>query len=144
MSPPLRGEGALARALPSGEAAPPGMEAGGAQGLGQLGEGGERRAGAILAKGGIAAPRLGRAPGGAEALWALGRWVGPGLEHEVGPGGLELGEDPAGVQDDQAAVEAFAELDAAAGLRAAAGAGGELQPARAEPHGIVARHGPGI
>jgi hypothetical protein len=47
----------LARAFPSGEAAPPRVWAGGAaDGLGQLGERRECRRGAISAKGEIAAP----------------------------------------------------------------------------------------
>ena len=60
-----------------------------------------------------------------------------GLEAEVG--GRRLGgEDGAGVQDDEAAIEQFPELDATAGVGALVGAGRELEPAGPEVDRVVA------
>ena len=71
--------------------------------------------------------------GGVAALVAGG---GAGLEDKVGGRGLR-GEDGALVQNDEAAIEEFAELDAAAGVGAVVGAGRDLDPAGPEADGVV-------
>jgi hypothetical protein len=53
-------------------------------------------------------------------------------------------EEDALVEDQEAAVEQFAEVDAAAGAGAGARAGRDLHPTVHEPHGIVAGHAAGV
>src|SRR6266436_6494277 len=64
-----------------------------------------------------------------------GRDLGAGgaavLEHEGGGRGLRSEDDPF-VEDHEAAIEEFAEFDAAAGVGAVLGTGRELQPAGVE------------
>jgi len=67
----------------------------------------------------------------------LGAGGAAGLEHEGGGRGLGREDDPL-VEDHEAAIEEFAELDAAAGVGAMMGAGGELNPAGPEADGVVA------
>ena len=63
-----------------------------------------------------------------------------GDEDEIARGGRGRGEAAALIVDQQAAVEAFADLDAAAGIGAAVGAAGNLGPPRTEADGVVAGH----
>ena len=61
-----------------------------------------------------------------------------GDEDEIARGGRGRGEAAPLIVDQQAAVEALADLDAAAGVGAAVGAAGDLDPPRAEADGVVA------
>src|SRR5439155_15403495 len=65
-------------------------------------------------------------------------------EDEVGAGGRLGGEQGALVGDEEPAVEELAEVDATAGVRTPARAGRNLDPARAEGHGVVAGDGPPV
>src|SRR6266436_2501459 len=67
----------------------------------------------------------------------LGAGGAAGLEHEGGGRGLRSEDDPF-VEDYEAAIEEFAEFDAAAGVGAVLGTGRELQPAGPEADGVVA------
>ena len=67
----------------------------------------------------------------------VGTWGAVGREAEVGGRRLR-GEHGALVQDDEAAIEQFPELDATAGVGALVGAGRELNPARPEVDRVVA------
>ena len=120
-------------ALAAREGPPPGVWARrAAQVAGQGGEGGDRRRSGVLAKGEIAAPLRGRAPRGAEALRPARD------EDEIGRRGRIRDQAPPVIVDQQAAIEAFAQLNAAAGVRAAVGAAGDLDQAGAEADGVVA------
>jgi len=88
----------------------------------------------MLAKGEIAAPLLGRAPGGAEALRPAGD------EGEIGRRRGGGREPPSLIGDEEAAVEALPQLDAAAGVGAAVRPARDLGEARPEPDGVVAGH----
>jgi hypothetical protein len=134
MSSPGRRELALALALAAGEGVPPGVLARGAPQIPcQRVERRERRRWPVLAKGEIAAPLVRRDPGGAEALRA------PGDQDEIGRGRRIRGEAASVVVDEQATVEAFAQVHATAGVRAAVRAARDLDEARPEPDGVVAR-----
>jgi hypothetical protein len=61
-----------------------------------------------------------------------------GREDESGRGGRLRGEERVLIEDDEAAIEELAKLDATAGVGVAAGAGRDLEPAGAQPHGVVA------
>src|SRR6516165_12833751 len=88
----------------------------------------------------MAAPLLGRGPGGTEAT-AAGR--GPGQEDEFRAGGGLHGQaDAARRVDEQAAVEAFAHRDPAAGVGAAMAAPGDLDEPGSEPDRVVPRDYP--
>lgn len=80
----------------------------------------------------MAPPWLDRDSGGAEATSALLAGGAPGDEDEVGLQRGPRGEPRPLVEDEQAAIEQFAEFDAAAGVGAAAGPRGDLEPARPE------------
>jgi hypothetical protein len=67
-----------------------------------------------------------------------------GDEDEITGGGRCRGEAAALIVDQQAAVEAFADLDPAAGIGAAVRAVGNLGPPGAEADRVVAGHGAGI
>jgi hypothetical protein len=83
----------------------------------------------------IAAPLLGRALRGAEALRA--RRPSRDEAELAGRGGA-AGEAAALIEGEQAPVEALAHLHAGAGVGAAARPGRDLQPAVAKADGIVA------
>src|SRR4029453_409999 len=61
-----------------------------------------------------------------------------GREDESGRGGRLGGEEGVLIEDDEAAIEELAQFHATAGVGVAAGAGRDLQPAGAQPHGVVA------
>jgi hypothetical protein len=63
------------------------------------------------------------------------------IQDELGAGRGLGGEDAAVVQSDQAAVETLTQLDAAASIGPAAGAGRQLQPAGTEAEGVVVGDG---
>jgi hypothetical protein len=67
----------------------------------------------------------------------LGARGAAGREDEV-EGGRLRGEDGALMQDDEAAIEELAQLDAAAGVGAVVRAGRQLDPAGPEADGVVA------
>src|SRR5215813_2982418 len=64
--------------------------------------------------------------------------ITPGREREGGRGRGLRGEQRTLIEDEQAAVEQLAQFHAPAGVRAPARSGRQLQPARAEPHGVIA------
>jgi hypothetical protein len=64
----------------------------------------------------------------------------PGDQGEIPRGRRRRGEARALIVDEQAPVEAFAELDPAARVRAAVGAARDLDQPGLESHGIVAVH----
>ena len=70
---------------------------------------------------------------------ALGARGAAGLEDEVAGRRLR-GEDHALIQDDEAAIEELAQLDATAGVGAMVRTGGQLDPAGPEVDGVVAGH----
>ena len=70
---------------------------------------------------------------------ALGARGAAGLEDEV-TGRRLRGEDHALMQDDEAAIEELAQLDATAGVGAMVRTGGQLDPAGPEVDGVVAGH----
>jgi hypothetical protein len=82
------------------------------------------------------------APGALGILHPLAIAVGiaPRREYEGGRGRRLHGEEGVLVEDDEAAIEELAQFDATAGVGVAAGSGRDLQPAGAQPHGVVARH----
>jgi len=61
-----------------------------------------------------------------------------GREDESGRGGRLRGEERVLIEDDEAAIEELAQFDATAGVGVAAGSGRDLEPAGAQPHGVVA------
>lgn len=65
-------------------------------------------------------------------------------EDELARGGRIRGQPAALIVDEQAAVEAFPEVDAAAGVGAAVRAARELDQAAAESHGVVAGDAAGV
>ena len=67
-----------------------------------------------------------------------------GDEDEIGRGGGRGGEAVALIVDEQAAIEALAHLDAAAGIGAAVGAARNLDQAGAEADGVVAGDAPRV
>ena len=67
-----------------------------------------------------------------------------GDQDELGRGRRIRGEAASLVVDEQAAVEAFAQLHPAAGVRAAVRATRDLDEARPEPDGVVARDATGV
>ena len=75
---------------------------------------------------------------GPRAPRAIAVRVTAGREHEGRRGRGLRGEQRALIEDEQAAVEQFAQFHAPAGVRAPARPGRQLQPARAEPHGVIA------
>src|SRR4029453_15245694 len=139
MSALLEGALAVTLALTAGEGVPPGMAGRrAAQVLGQLGERGEGGHSSISGKGGMGAPLVRRAPGGAEALRSAGD------QDEIGRGGRIGGEARLLVVDEETTVEAFADLDAVARVGAAVRAARDLHHAGAEPDGVVAGHAAGV
>ena len=70
---------------------------------------------------------------------ALGARGAAGLEDEV-TGRRLRGEDHALMQDDEAAIEELAQLDATAGVGAMVRTWGQLDPAGPEMDGVVAGH----
>src|SRR5260370_1103880 len=86
--------------------------------------------------------RRGRRGGGGSVPTRGGAAVGAGgvagLQHEV-RARRRLGREDGGVvQDNEAAIEEFAQLDPTAGIGAVVGPRGDLDPARPEVNGIVA------
>jgi hypothetical protein len=139
MSAPLESELTVAFALAAGERLSPGVRPCGPAEV--LGQGGQRRASrrrGIWAKGEIAAPCLGRAPGGASAVRPAGD------QPEILRGRGRRGKAVSLIVDEQAAVEAFAHPDAAAGVGAAMRARGNLDQTGAEAHGVVPGHDPRV
>jgi hypothetical protein len=61
-----------------------------------------------------------------------------GQEGEGGLGSALLGEQATVMEDQQTAIEQFAQFDAAAGVGAAVRAGGDLDPAAGDGGGVVA------
>src|SRR4029453_6128190 len=54
------------------------------------------------------------------------------------------GEEGVLIEDDETAIEELAQFDATAGVGVAAGAGRDLEPAGAQPHGVVPRDDPRV
>src|SRR5437879_6651391 len=75
---------------------------------------------------------------GARGPAALGTRGAARPQDEGGAGRGQPGEALLPVEDEQPAIEEFADLGAAAGVGAAAGAPGNLHPTRAEADGVVA------
>ena len=97
---------------------------------------GMSRRGAISRHTHIAPPSLERDPGGTAAPATRVAGGAPGGEDEVGlRRGLRHEPRPV-VEDEKAAIEAFAELDATAGIGAPAGPARDLDPASAEADGV--------
>src|SRR5881628_864622 len=88
-----------------------------------------------------ALPRLGRGPAGAWRLPALGSGLLSRPEDEFRARGRGGRQAPALIVDEEPAVEALPDFDATAGIAAV---GRELDPAEAEPHGIVSRDPPRV
>src|SRR5207237_519739 len=69
---------------------------------------------------------------------AIAPGVDAGFEDEGGFGWRLAGEHGVLIPHDEAAVEKFARFDAAAGIGSAVGTRGDLQPPRANAHGVIA------
>jgi hypothetical protein len=65
--------------------------------------------------------------------------IAPGREHEGRRGRRLRDEERVLIADDQAAIEELAQVHAAAGVGAAVRPGRDLEPAGAQPHGVVPR-----
>jgi len=71
---------------------------------------------------------------------AIAARIAPGREHEGGRGRRLRSEERVLIEDDEAAIEELAQFHATAGVGAAAGPGRDLEPAGAQPHGVVPGH----
>ena len=91
-----------------------------------------------MAKGEIAAPLRRRGPRGTEALRPAGD------QHELARRRRRRDEAATLIVDEQAAIDGFADLDAASGVGAAVEAPGNLHPPGAETDGVVPRHDAGV
>src|SRR5882724_10817472 len=84
-----------------------------------------------------------RALGILPALTVAAR-IASGREHEGGRGRRLRGEERVLIEDDEAAIEELAQFDATAGVGVAAGSGRDLDPAGAQPDGVVPRDDPRV
>src|SRR4249920_1967473 len=103
------------------------------------GRGGAARRGArrrFLGNTRMAAPRLGRDPGGTSATRTLRVGVAAGREDEVGAGRGLTDQPLAGVDHQESAVDTLAQVDASARVGAAVRTGRDLDPAGSEAGGV--------